>query len=144
MSSPLVESKSFKTVPLSRNSLIPIVLSRSFSFSLSAPRHLPRRSFAPSSLSLPRYLPPVPPILLSIPRRSQTLLADETRCVLNFLDRAFRSATHEFATNLQHPSCIRLHSSQPGVDSRCRGKSRLILNTSCIKISPILRILSDL
>lgn len=133
MSLPPVESKSLKTVPLSRT--LPIFFSRLFlsPFPLVGVERLPRRSFAPFSLSLPRHLSR-PFILFSIPRRSQTLLADETRFVLNFLDRAFRSAVREFARDrAQRPcNCIRLHSSlQPGVDSRRREKSRLILNTSC-------------
>lgn len=62
-----------------------------------------RRPLFPSRYISPTLQPPPYPTTLS-----QTLLADETRFVLNFLDRAFRNEPHEFAWSLVHAAlgCI--------------------------------------
>lgn len=87
-------------MPLSEGSP-PILIVLTASFFLLAPRIT---CFSPSpslslSLSLQSYVSfslsfkiSSSLLPLSIPRYSQTLLADETRFVLNFLDHAFRTA----------------------------------------------------
>jgi len=81
------------------------------SFALSAPLH--RASLSSVLRAFLSFFPTISPSLvpLRIPRCLQTLLADETRFVLNFLDRAFRTIARDLFARLSQCGSrrIRLH-----------------------------------